>query len=562
MKKIISLLLVCVMFMAGAASAAAFDDIKEGEWYSDAVAYMVDGGYMNGVSDTEFAPDSGMTRAMFVTVLGRMDGVDPNKYTKKIFPDVSMETWYGPYVSWAFENGIASGFADLSFHPDEQISRAQLAVMIGRYIEYSKISIADNPSAYDAYSDEQAIPDWAAEGVSLMRRTGIITGDAYGGFMPLALATRAQIAAMIMRLRMAMNGSVLDIPQRIERSKSEMIMADMTLKEKVYQMFAATPEQLTGVDTATMAGNTTRDAVEKYPVGAIIYSGRNVVDAEQITNMLVTTNGYFKNAPFLAVSEEPGANAMLAGKLDGVSVYEDAYSYRNTSPDEISIMFASSSSAAKSSGFNMNLAAVADLWSNPANTFIAKRAFGNKYEECAPRAAAAVKAVKAAGMVSVMKYFPGYGSSANDPTNGECVSSMTIDDLRNYDFNSYKDCIDAGADAVICANVMMKAVDPYYPASLSTIFINDILRGELGFNGIVMSDSLSMKAISQKYTSADAAVRAVDAGCDIVMCPDDLEEAATAVIRAVESGSISENRINNSVMRILDKKIETGIISE
>lgn len=558
MKKLMALSLSAAMLI-GSVSAFAFDDVNDGDWYADAVNYMVQSGYMNGISETEFAPDSGMTRAMFVTVLGRMDGAYVDGYTKKIFPDVEMEQWYAKYVSWALENGIVSGFSDLKFHPDEPVNRAQLAVMIKRYLDYRGITLSTNPSAYESFTDASSIPQWAAEGVDLMRTTGIITGDSYGAFMPEANATRAQIATIIMRLRQVMNGEMLGIPGRVEQSEAEKLLKAMTLEEKVYQMMAVTPEQLTGIGQVTMGGQTTKDAIEKHPVGMIIYGEKNVIDEAQITEMLTNTKGFIEVAPFMAIEEETG-NSSIVSKTIGKDSFKDAYDYRKADSTEIETAYKTIGETLKSCGFNLNIAPLADMWTEPANTFVGKRAFGNTFEECAKNTVAAIKATKNSGVLSAMKYFPGYGNSKQNPMEEKCISEKTVADLKNYDFNTYKDGIDAGADFVMCANVWMPNVDPYYPASLSTILINDLLKKELGFEGIVMSGDFRMKSISQSYTSGDSAVRAIDAGCDIVVCPEDFTEAVSAVIQAVENEEISEKRINESVLKILNKKINSGII--
>ena len=106
----------------------------------------------------------------------------------------------------------------------------------------------------------------------------------------------------------------------------------------------------------------------------------------------------------------------------------------------------------------------------------------------------------------------------------------------------------------------MPEVDPYYPASLSTIFVNDLLKGYLGFDGIIISGAQNMKAITSEYSAADAAVMAVDAGCDMIMLPANVDQAVNAIIQAVNDNSISESRINESVLKILNKKIEAGLI--
>ena len=558
-KKAAAFITSAAIFSASTGAFAEFTDISSDSWYSDAVQFMVDSGYMNGISDTEFAPDAGMTRGMFVTVIGRMDGANTGEYTKAIFPDVPITQWYAPYVNWALEAGIVTGFSDLHFYPDEQITRSQLAVMIKRYLDYRNIVLPVNPNAYDSYTDEAYIAEWAKEGADLMRTTGIITGDDYGNFMPDSLATRAQIAVTIMKLRAVINGETLEIPQRKERSKAEILLEGMTLKDKVYQMFMVSPEQITGVQAATMAGVTTKDAVTKYPVGAILYDSKNILESEQITQMVTTTAGYMTTAPFTVISEEPGDNSPLFSKL-GLTKYNNAYTYKNDGTEKITEIYSNISTELKNHGFNTNLAPVADIWSNTRNTYISTRAFANDYQTAGAMTAAAVKASKENGILTAVKYFPGYGDCAENPNDGACYSYKTLDELKNDDFNTYKNGIDAGADFVVCANVNMPEVDPYYPASLSTIFVNDLLKGYLGFDGIIISGAQKIKAITSEYSAADAAVMAVDAGCDMIMLPANIDQAVNAIIQAVNDKSISESRINESVLKILNKKIEAGLI--
>lgn len=558
-KKVFAVILSLSVVMSMTSVFADFEDVEPDSWYNEAVSFMIQSGYMNGVSETEFAPDASMTRGMFVTVLGRMDGAAVSEYNRKIFPDVEINEWYAPYVNWAVENGIVSGFDDLKFHPDDEINRAQLSVMLKRYIDYRGYEITDNPSAYDSYIDESSIPQWSKEGADLVRRSGLITGDSYGTFMPMSSASRAQIAATIMRLRTLLNGGILDIPERIVRSKAETLIEEMSLRDKIYQMIAVTPEQLTGVNTATMAGSVTEDAINRYPVGMVVYTGENILNTEQITTMVANTSSYFKIKPFTAISEEPGQGAQLALKI-GTDTFKDAYDYRMSEPLEVKSAYSNLSLQLEKCGFNVNLAPTADLWSNPANTYISKRAFGNTYEECSPRAVAAIEGIKENSVLSAMKYFPGYGSSAQNPLVGECKSSLTVDDLKNYDFNTYQDCINAGVDIVLCANIFMYNIDSKYPASMSEKIIGELLKNELSFKGIVMTDDLRIKSVAQKFTTSEMAVTAIKAGCDILMCPSDFEEAVNAVTQAVKDDKISESRINESVSKILDVKERAGIL--
>ena len=165
------------------------------------------------------------------------------------------------------------------------------------------------------------------------------------------------------------------------------------------------------------------------------------------------------------------------------------------------------------------------------------------------------------GMISTLKHFPGHGDTAEDSHTGKAYCYKYLDEMRQCELIPFKAGIDAGADFVLCAHIITPNIDESgLPASMSEKFITDILRGELEFNGIIITDALDMHAVSSYYTSAEAAINCVKAGCDMLLCPDTLTEAGGAVIDAVKNGEISKDRINESVKHIISKKLEYGII--
>jgi len=209
MKKIIAALLAVLMLtgiiaMAATASAETelpFTDVKKKAWFYDEVKYSYENGLMNGTSATLFEPNGKVTRAMFVTMLGRLHGAEQATETK--YKDVSFKkgAWYAGYVGWASDNGIVTGFEDNTFRPNDNLSREQMATIISRYIAYTGIIATKSADAPSYFTDEKRIGSWAKEFVDDMRLSGIITGKEGGKFDPKGKLTRAEAATIIMRLR-------------------------------------------------------------------------------------------------------------------------------------------------------------------------------------------------------------------------------------------------------------------------------------------------------------------------------------------------------------------------
>ncbi len=201
------------------------------------------------------------------------------------------------------------------------------------------------------------------------------------------------------------------------------------------------------------------------------------------------------------------------------------------------------------------------MWTDPDNKTIGTRAYSDDPQQAAELVGAAVNGFQEAGVMCTLKHFPGQGSVAADTHTGSAVSSKSIEELRTEEFLPFKAGINAGADFVMVSHVTVPSVDNV-PASLSNVFIEDILRDELGFEGVVITDAMNMQAISANYTSADAAVRAINAGADIILMPDNLQEAAKGINDALYDGRITYARLNESLRRILTAKENYGLLDE
>lgn len=173
----------------------AFTDVPSGAWYADAVYTLTSEGILSGTSDTTFSPNGTLTRAMLVTMLGRMAGVDPTAYTKSVFTDVKIGEWYAPYVQWAYERGIATGYGNGVFAPDVSITREQLCVFLVRYAGATGTPLPTTGG--DGFTDAARISSWARSAVSTAAKARLVNGYSDGSFRPQASATRAEAASIL-----------------------------------------------------------------------------------------------------------------------------------------------------------------------------------------------------------------------------------------------------------------------------------------------------------------------------------------------------------------------------
>ena len=238
--------------------------------------------------------------------------------------------------------------------------------------------------------------------------------------------------------------------------------------------------------------------------------------------------------------------------MESVGDTEDisqAYRVGNTIGSEISQL-----------GFNLDFAPVADVNSNPNNTVIGSRAFGTDPEKVAEMVAACVKGFRDSGMVCTLKHFPGHGDTEEDSHYGEAKSWKTLDELRTCELRPFQAGIEAGASMIMVGHITLPNVTEEIPATLSHDIVTGILREEMKYNGIIITDSMAMSAIANLYSSDEAAVKAIQVGCDMILMPYQLESAINGIETAVNSGDITEKRIEESVLRILKVKLEAGII--
>lgn len=349
----------------------------------------------------------------------------------------------------------------------------------------------------------------------------------------------------------------------------EQLLAQMTLEEKVAQMFIITPDALTGVSGVTVSGDTTREAVDRYPVGGLIYFESNLRDAQQVKKMLSGVQKYSMERTgiplFLAVDEEGGTVRRISGRGSfGIAQVPDMAEIGDTNdPLQAYETGKTIGTYLGELGFNVDFAPVADVLDSEENELWAKRSFGTDPQLVGEMAAAQTKGLQEMNVLAVLKHFPGHGSAQTDSHEGIARVDKSKEELKNCDLIPFQAGMEAGAGMIMAGHISLpQVIGDDTPSSLSYRAITEILRNEMGYDGLVVTDALNMGAVTEKYTSRKAAVKAVMAGADLILMPMDFEQAYQGILDSVERGSITEGRIDESVRRILETKLEYLDFSE
>lgn len=347
-----------------------------------------------------------------------------------------------------------------------------------------------------------------------------------------------------------------------QEMKIDRVLDSMTLEEKVNQLFMITPEALTGVGTVIQAGDGTREALEEHPVGGLIYFAQNLKDPDQTRTMLENTQEYASARSgfpiFLSVDEEGGQVARVGsnpafgvpeiGNMSEVGAGGDTQEAYETG----SIIGA----YLKDLGFNMDAAPDADVLTNPANEVVKYRSFGSDPELVSRMAAAELKGLNDQGIIGMYKHFPGHGGTTADSHEGYVYVEENLEELKSGALVPFQDGADNGLRVIMVSHIACPEVTGNNtPATLSRELVTDLLREDMGFDGLVITDALNMGAITEQYSSGEAAVAALNAGVDMLLMPADFQAAYDGVMAALENGELTEERIDESVRRILEIKL-------
>ena len=327
-------------------------------------------------------------------------------------------------------------------------------------------------------------------------------------------------------------------------------IAAMTLEEKVQGLMFITPESITGVDRVMIAGEGTAAALSDFCPGGIIYSAKNVTNANQFSEMMATTSTLVSRPVFLATSETGLNESGLVGAGVVTSSMTPSDAAATGDVEQVVNVGINVGVGLHSVGITVDFAPVADL-SVTAGGIGANASYGNDAAAITPYVTAMADGLLQSGITPVYKYFPSLAACAQNPLWGRAVCDRSIEDFRSNEFQVWLSAINAGASMIQMSNVIYPSIDSdSLPSSLSDKTVTGVLRDELKYDGVIISGPLSDAAITSYYMASDAAVMALKAGCDMIYSSPDPRAAVQGILDAVAEGVISEQRIDDALTRI------------
>ena len=343
-------------------------------------------------------------------------------------------------------------------------------------------------------------------------------------------------------------------------------LQQMTLRQKVGQMFYVRPESLDpSIDHETQnikllrlqeVNQAMTELNKDYPVGGIILFAHNIKDEAQLSTFISQIRA-LNGSPLLCIDEEGGRVAYIAnnGNFD-VEKFTSMESIGQTGdPTKAYYCGNTIGTYLHKYGFDIDFAPVADVNTNPENRVIKDRAFSDDPYVAAPMVTSYLQGLRDAGVEGCIKHFPGHGDTKADTHHGYAESLKTWKEISNCEMTTFKAGIRSGCQLIMTAHISLPNVKgAEMPATMSSLILQDKLRGELGYQNIIVTDALKMQAITKHYGSEEAAIKGIQAGLDIMLIPLHFTKAFDAVVNAVNTGVISEERINQSVRRILKLK--------
>lgn len=346
-------------------------------------------------------------------------------------------------------------------------------------------------------------------------------------------------------------------------------LESMTLEEKVGQLFMVTPGTL-GLpqikapmdaitqEQLTQMENAIREIFAKYPVGGIVQFAADLYSPEQITAYNALLQRAAEIPLFLGIDEEGGTVARLANhSAFDLPQYQSAGAVgASGNPEDALKMGQTIGAYLGEYGFNMDFAPVADVNTNPNNPVIGNRSFSSDCNVAGQMAKAMAEGLEEKGIVPVFKHFPGHGDTAQDSHEEVAYSHKTLEELQNCEFIPFSGLTEN--QCVMVGHIALPEVTgDMTPATLSSEIVTGLLREKLGFRGLILTDSMVMEAITDNYSSAEASLLALEAGCQIILQPADFPSAFDGVVEAVEAGTFPEEQLNTVVLQILRFKQET-----
>jgi len=547
-----------VLVWAGSAAAEErFTDLQHSKWAEDGITYMSERGTVAGYGNGKFMPERQVTRAQAVTFMVRE--LYPQELQQEAgggmtYTDVPKNHPFYLEIAIAAKHGLASGFPDSTFHPDAPMSRAETAAFLTR--AYSLVKGQQPVTLTDTAKH------WAAAPILIMSSNRLIGGYSDSTFRPDRSVTRAEFAVFMSRvIRFERQGA-------IKAQDWNKLMSYMTVSEQVGQMLMPDIRQWNGQVTTTVNEGVKR-SIHDQDLGGLILFDKNIVDARQVTTLTHDLQMEAGDIPlFLGIDQEGGVVKRIPGGTNLPGQMALGATGDTTLAEAAGRLTGEELTAL---GLQVNFAPVLDINSNPDNPIIGMRSFSSDPDLVTRLGLAEIKGLRQSGVIPAVKHFPGHGDTVVDSHLGMPVLSHARERLDAVELKPFRAVIDNGVEMIMTAHIAFPAVDNDHvtslkdgssvpiPATLSKKVLTGLLRGELGYKGVLISDAFTMNAIAEHFGENQAVVRAVSAGVDIILMPQDPAAAHQTLVNAVKSGAIPIETIHSSVKRILELKAKYGL---
>ena len=343
------------------------------------------------------------------------------------------------------------------------------------------------------------------------------------------------------------------------RYQARVLMRNMTLDDRIMQLFIVNPEMLTG-EKYTVSLKNAKELMAEYPVGGVILYGQNIVSESQLqdlTGAFQTGAQEARKMPlFVAVDEEGGSVSRIANKLG----YAFLPAPGETQDEEAAFLSGSAIGAyLKPLGINLDFAPVADVKIGEEGG-IGLRSFSAYPSTVSAMASRMASGLRQEGVIPCYKHFPGIGGTARDTHNGRAVSLRTMEEMRGTELIPFERGVLEKIEMIMVSHLTFRELDREYPSALSHAVITGLLRTEMGYDGVIITDAMRMRAVTTEFTQKQALILSIQAGADMILLPQNLKAAARYIKDAVANGTLTEERIDESVERILALKIAFGLI--
>ena len=355
---------------------------------------------------------------------------------------------------------------------------------------------------------------------------------------------------------------------------AEELLEQMTLEEKIGQLFIIRPESLDSSLTNSQVHDPSRygvtalsqsmiDTLQNYPVGGICMFSKNILNPDQIKTFTHDLQKASSIHLLMGIDEEGGSVSRIANNKNfHVTQYQNMAAIGQTNDQNQAYQVGQTiGHYLKEYSFNLDFAPVADVNTNPDNPVTGVRSFGRDATLVGQMVSEEIKGFHSENMMTCIKHFPGHGDTKTDTHLGYATTSKTWQDMQNCELIPFLKGIESHTDMIMVSHITaLQVTNDHLPSSLSYEMISERLKNELGYDGIIITDSLAMQAITNQYSSSQAAVQAFEAGNDILLMPQDYKEAFKGIKEAVQNKEISETRLNHSVLKILRLKAKYKLI--